>query len=168
LVAAGAGCSKELPERPNPDDVVHRAAALGDAVDYFGIQVAVIAVAPYQQSDDGFPRVAVTLRSQSDLDVPWQNPDVALRCEESSEPGDWYAGSTWEANGILPGGQISEGQLIVAFPPKPDADHYPVPTCTDPAVEVTGPDRRNRDREIVTRYPVPAGVIDQAIDAPRG
>jgi hypothetical protein len=166
-VAAVAGCSKEIPARPHSQDVVHRAAALGDRVDYFGIEVSVIAVAPYQQSDDGFPRVAVTLRSQSTLDAPWQNPDVTLRCEESSEPGDWYAGSTWEANGILPGGQVNEGRLIVAFPPKPDADEYPVPTCTDPAIEVTGSDRRNRDHQIITRYPVPATVIDQAIDAPR-
>jgi hypothetical protein len=167
LAGAAAGCSKEIPARPDPQAIQHRTAALGDRVDDFGIEVAVIAVAAYQQSDDGFPRVAVTMRSQSSLDAPWQNPDVTLRCEESSEPGEWYAESTWEPNGILPGGQINEGRLIVAFPPKPDADEYPVPTCTHPAIEVTGTDRRDRDRQIITRYPVPSSVIDQAIDAPR-
>lgn len=166
-VAAGSSCTKELPARTSPDDVVRENGALGTVVDYFGVDGTVFALEAFDQSVDGFPRLRVTIRTQSHLEVPWENPNVAMRCDESPDPGDWYSGSTWEANGILPGGRVHEGQIIVGFPPKAGAERYPVPTCTNGAVEVTGTDPLDRDQKIITSYAVPPEMLAEAIDAPR-
>jgi hypothetical protein len=167
-VAAG-GCTsgQEVPARTSPDDVVRQSGTLGTAVDYFGIDGTVFAIEPFDQSDDGFPRFRVTIRTRSHLDVPWENPDVAVRCDESPIPGDWHSGSTWEGNGIVPGGRTLEGQIILGFPPKEGAERYPVPTCTNGVVEVTGTDPLDRDRKIITSYPIAPEMIAAAIDAPR-
>ena len=165
-VVAG-GCTSEIARPPAPDDVVRQVGMLGTPVDYYGVDATVLGMEAYDQSADGFPRLRVTVRSQSHLDVPWENPAVVIRCDESSLPGDWYRGSTWEANGILPGGRIHEGQIIVGFPPKENADRYPVPTCTNGDVEVTGTDPLDRDRKTVTSYAIPPDMIRTAIDAPR-
>ena len=167
-VGAGAGgCTKEIPARSSPDDVVERSGTLGTPVDYFGIEATVLAVEPFDQSSDGFPRLRVTIRTQSHLKVPWENPAVVVRCDESPEAGDWYRGSTWETTGILIGGRVQEGQIILGFPPKADAARYPVPTCTNGVVEVTGTNPLDRDQKVVTRYSVPPEVVTTAIDAPR-
>jgi hypothetical protein len=166
-VAVAAGCTKEVPPPGSPGDVVRRTGTLGTPVDMFGVEATVIAMEPFDQSPDGFPRIRVTIRTQSHLEVPWENPDVSVRCEESEERGDWYSGSTWEANGILPGGRDLEGQIILGFPPKPDAERYPVPTCTDGAVVVVGTDPQHRERQVVVRYPIPDEMVQAAIDAPR-
>jgi hypothetical protein len=165
-VAAGA-CSKELPAKSSPDDVVEQAGTIGNAVDYFEIEGTMLDMEAFDQSADGFPRLRVTMRTQNNLKVPWENPDVAIHCDESSSPGDWYDGSTWEANGILPGGRVHEGQIIVGFPPKDGASRYPVPTCTNAIVAVTGTDPLDRDRKIISNYSVPPEMVTEAIDAPR-
>jgi len=167
-VAAG-GCSsaEEIPRKTSPKDVVRQVGTLGEPVDYFGVDATVIGLEAFDQSAEGFPRLRATIRSENGLDVPSENPDVAMHCDESTEPGDWYRGSTWEANGIIGTGRVLEGQIILGFPPKEDALRYPVPTCTKGVVEVTGTDPLDRDRKIITSYDVPPEMIATAIDAPR-
>src|SRR5215218_5241903 len=118
-VAAG-GCTtgQEVPSHTAPDDVVRQSGTLGTPVDYFGVEGTMLSMEPFDQSYDGFPRLRVTMRTQNHLKVPWEDPNVAIRCDESAERSEWYTGSTWEANGILAGGRIHEGQIIVGFPPK--------------------------------------------------
>ena len=77
------------------------------------------------------------------------------------------SGSTWEANGLLPGGGVSEGEIYLGFPPKPDADRYPVPTCTNARVKVISTDDGDRSQEVVV-YPVDSSIIDAAINAQIG
>jgi hypothetical protein len=165
-VAAG-GCTKEIPPRAEPDAVTHRDGTVGTAVDYYGVDATVLGIETFDQSVDGFPRLRVTMRTRNRKKVPWENPLVAVRCDEARAAGDWYRGSTWEATGILPGGRILEGQIIVGFPAKDGAPRYPVPTCTDARVEVTGTNPQDRDEKIVTSYPVTPEVVSAAIDAPR-
>jgi hypothetical protein len=167
LVAVAAGCTKELPSRSSPGDVQRRVGSLGTPVNMFGVETTVIGMEPFEQSVDGFPRLRVTLRTRSRLEVPWENPQVSIRCQESDEPGEWYDGSTWESQGILPGGRVLEGQIILGFPPKPEAERYPVPTCTDAAVVVTGSDPQRRQRQVVASFPIPDEMVQAAIDAPR-
>jgi len=127
----------------------------------------VLAIESFEQSADAFPRLRVTLRSESTLPAPWVNPDVRVHCEESADPGEWYTGSSWEANGILPGGDVNEGRLIVGFPRKEGAALYPVPTCTEAALEVIGTDPRDRRRKVVVTYALDPEVVQASIDAPR-
>ena len=38
------------------------------------------------------------------------NPDVELTCKETANAGDWFLGSTWEPNVVLPVNAISQGE----------------------------------------------------------
>ena len=160
-------CTKEYHPPPPKDATKLVTAKLGESVDYFGVNTTVLAIEHFDQSADAFPRLRVTVRSESTLPAPWVNPDVRVRCDESDDPGEWYDGSTWEANGLLPGGDVNEGRVIVGFPRKQGADLYPVPTCTNAALEVIGADPHDRRRRVVARYPLDDQLVQRAIDAPR-
>ena len=107
------------------------------------------------------------MRSENTTSRMLRNPDMELWCDEAEVGGEWFLGSTWEANGLVPGGGVSEGEIYLGFPPKPDADRYPVPTCTNARVKMISTDDGDRTEQIVV-YPVDSSVIDSAIDAPIG
>ena len=52
-VAAGA-CTKELPAKASPDDVVEQAGTLGEVVDYFDVDGTMLDMEVFDQSADGF------------------------------------------------------------------------------------------------------------------
>jgi len=161
------GCRADYDAEPPPDAVREITVKLGEPVDYFGITASVLAIEPFDQSADAFARFRVTMRSESNRPAPWVNPEVRVRCDESDDRGEWYKGSTWESNGILPGGEVNEGQVIVGFPRKENADLYPVPTCTNAAIQVVGVDPLDRRRSIIGSYPLDPAMVQQAIDAPQ-
>lgn len=163
----GAGCKAEYDPKPPVDAVRHLDGVVGTPVDYFGVTATVMAIEPFDQTNDAFPRFRVAMRTENTRPAPWVNPEVRVRCKESTDRGEWYKGSTWESAGILPGGTVNEGQVIVGFPRKSNTDLYPVPTCTDAAIVVTGTDPLDRRRSIVTAYALDPTVVQQAIDAPR-
>ncbi len=166
-VVAAAGCSEEAPPDPTLDpEPVHREGAIGQAEDLFGVEVEVMRIDEFSQSVDGFPRLAVSLRSHNSTLERRRNPFVELQCEEARKGGDWFAGSTWNVNGQLLPGAVEEGVLYVGFPHK-EEPRYPVARCTDPRLVITGV--RSADRaKVVVSVPVPAATISKAIDQPRG
>ena len=161
------GCTKEA-ESSTKTHVDHRTGKIGEQNDLYGIDTTVLRIEPFDQSPEGFPRLRVTVRSESTLAAPSENPDVQLRCKESTESGVWHLGSTWEPVGLLSAGTVSEGQVIVGFPHKAGAQRYPVPTCTDAHVDVVAQNPVDSSESVSVRYDVDADLIDQAIDAPRG
>lgn len=166
-MSGAAGCRAEQVRDPVPDAVREVGGVLGEPVDYFGVVASVLAIESFDQSGDAFPRFRVTMRSESNRSAPWVNPEVRVRCDESDDRGEWYKGSTWESNGILPGGEVNEGQVIVGFPRKESADLYPVPTCTNAAIQVIGVDPLDRRRSVVGTYALDPTMVQQAIDAPQ-
>ena len=166
-VVVAAGCSKEAPPDPALDpEPVHRDGSVGRAEDLFGVSVEVMGVEEFTQSPDGFPRLAVSMRSHNTTLDRKRNPEVALHCKEAQKGGDWFSGSTWDVNGQLAPGAVDEGVLYVGFPHKSEP-RYPVARCTDARLLVTG--TRTSDRaQIVVSVPVPAPTISKAIDQPRG
>jgi len=164
---AAAGCKAELDVPPPVNATRHVDGVVGTAVDYFGVTATVLSIEPLDQANDAFPRFRVAMRSENKRPAPWVNPEVRVRCKESDDRGEWYKGSTWESSGILPGGTVNEGQVIVGFPRKKGTDLYPVPTCTDAAIVVTGADPLDRRRTIVTAYALDPAMVQEAIDSPR-
>ena len=43
------------------------------------------------------------MRSENTTSRMLRNPDMELWCDEAEVGGDWFLGSTWEANGLLAG-----------------------------------------------------------------
>ena len=152
----------ELPE--NPPEV---RGTVGTPVDLFGVDFDVLSIAEFEQSPEAFPRLRMTIRTENTTEKSLRNPDVKLWCDEATEGGEWYMGSTWEANALLPPQEVNEGEIYVGFPRKPDADRYPVPTCTNPRVVVTATDTTDRRRQVAT-YRIDPDLIETAIAAPRG
>lgn len=167
LMWLSCGCKAEYRSDPPLDATREVAGKIGEPVDYFGISATVLAIEPFDQTTDYFPRFRVTMRSESNRPAPWVNPEVRVHCDESDDRGEWYKGSTWESSGILPGGEVNEGQVIVGFPRKKGTEFYPVPTCTDAAIEVVGTDPLDRRRTLTATYPLDPVMVQQAIDAPR-
>ncbi len=166
-LCAAAGCKADL-DVPVPHDATRRVTGeIGVPVDYFGVHVTVLAIEAYDQTTDLFPRFRVSMRSENKRSAPWVNPAVRVSCAESDERGEWYKGSTWESDGILPRGAVNEGQVIVGFPRKKNTDLYPVATCTDAAIVVTGTDPLDRRRTLAAVYPLDPTMVRDAIDAPR-
>lgn len=166
-VASLAGCTDEAPPDPKLDpEPVEREGAIGQPEDLFGVEVEVVAVSEFSQSVDGFPRLAVSMRSNNATLDRKRNPFVELRCEEARKGGDWFAGSTWNVNAQLAPGATHEGVLYVGFPHK-EEPRYPVARCTDARLVITG--IRSADRaKVIVSVPVPAATISKAIDQPRG
>ncbi len=171
-VAAGAlalaSCSKSLPQSDDPGTVVRQVGVIGVPVDDYGISVTVLHIDAGDQSPTGFPRVVVTIRSESKRTGPGDNPDVGLRCDEAPTEGDWFKTSTWQPNSVLPAGNVYEGQIVMGFPAKAGTSTYPVATCTNARVVVTAENPSNSQDQTVVSYPVDAATIAAAIDAERG
>lgn len=168
-VLGAAGCTKEVvtPGAASPTTVPpERTAVLGEEVTSGGVELIVIDVAAADRSPDGVPRLGVVVRTENVDDVERQNPAVALRCDETTADGDWFRGSTWEPSQLLPPGAVSEGVVLVGFPPKAEAPLYSVATCTDAHLEVElgGPGEQHAH----VRYDVAPEVVTEAIERPRG
>jgi hypothetical protein len=162
------GCTKDLAADSTKGDLQQVVGQIGRPVDDFGIETTVLRIDFHDQSDESFPRLSVTVRSVSKRPAPWQNPDMILRCDGSSDGVDWSDTSTWEPSGGLPPGQIAEGQVVLSFPAKQGATRYPVGSCHNARVVLIGADPTDRNRRIETSYAVPANIVTQAFDADRG
>jgi hypothetical protein len=126
-----------------------------------------MSVDAYAQNPAGFPRLVVAMRSENTTDKMLRNPAAELQCDENTDGGDWFTGSTWEADGLLPAGNVNEGQLYLGFPPKPGASAYPVPTCTNPQIVLTLTNDSTRQQHLI-KFAVEPSVITDAIQAPLG
>ena len=168
IVGLVSGCTKEVSSRPNSADVQRQIGVIGQPVDNFGIQVMVLRIDSDPESAERFPRLLVTIRSESKRSAPWQNPDLTVRCDRSTVGDEWFNTATWEPSAPLPAGQVAEGQVEISFPSKPGAPQYPVASCANARVVLTSSDPENRDRQIVTSYPVPAATVLAAFNADVG
>ena len=173
VVAAAAvilgACTKDAPASVGDQpSVSHSDGTVGVQTNLFGIMATIVSIDPFSQSPGGFPRLRLTIRTENTISVPAENPDVALQCAESTTPGDWFLGSTWEANGLLGAGTVNEGQIVIGFPTKPGTTRYPVPACTHAVVLITGVNPRDRTQTAVVKFTVPSATIDAAISALRG
>jgi hypothetical protein len=140
---------------------------LGSTTSVMGVDLTVMTIDAYTQTPTGFPRLVLAVRSDNTTDKMLRNPDAELDCDEASQGGDWYNGSTWEANGLLPAGNVNEGQLYLGFPSKPSSTDYPVPTCTNPRIVMTFTDDETLQQHVV-KFPVDLTVVQEAIAAPLG
>jgi len=144
-----------------------QAGVLGQDVTYGGVAVTVVSVAPFDQSPNGTPRIKAVMRSENVSDSAQKNPNLELICDETSNTGDWFLGSTWEPNVVLPVNVVAQGEVIVGFPLKGTNPEYPVVTCTSAKLRLSVVGARE-DIPVVVDYPVDASLIEQAIRRPRG
>jgi len=158
VVTPGAAVSTTVPPE--------RTAVVGEEVTSGGVELIVLDVTATDRSPDGVPRVRAVVRTENVDDVERQNPAVTLRCAETTADGDWFRGSTWEPGQLLPPGAVSEGVVLLGFPPKDGAPLYSVATCTDAHLEVElgGPG----EQHVHVRYDVSADVVTESIERPRG
>jgi hypothetical protein len=167
ITLGAAACTEEATDPSLDPAPVQRDGRIGQDEDLFGVVVQVLRIVDFTQSPAGFPRLAVTFRSENTTLTAARNPEVQLHCDEARKGGDWFAGSTWEANGYLAPGAIDEGVIYIGFPAKPSNSRYAVATCTHARVVVTG--TRSADRaQVIVSYPVSGATIAQAVDQPRG
>ncbi len=137
----------------------------GTPVRHDGMEFDLLSIRPFDQSPEAVPRLALVIRSDN-YGRQWiRNPEVTLRCDESSDPGDWFQGSTWESKGLVPTGEVREGRLLIGFPRKHDAPEYNVASCTNARVVAT---MAGVDVPQVVNYPVDDITIREAIRQPRG
>ena len=170
IAFSAIGCSKTqaTPDAaaPLPTPTQGR-GQLGSTISMMGVDVTMMSVVAYTQNPSGFPRLVVAMRSENTTDRMLRNPAAELQCDEGPDGGDWYNGSTWEADGLLPAGNVNEGQLYLGFPAKPGASGYPVPTCTNPQIVMTLTDDSTRQQHLI-KFAVDPSVIQNAIQAPIG
>jgi hypothetical protein len=140
---------------------------LGTTISMMGVAITMMSVDAYTQNPSGFPRLVVAMRTENTTDRALRNPQAELQCDEGPDGGDWYTGSTWEADGILPAGNVNEGQLYLGFPAKQGASGYPVPTCTNPQIVMTLTDDSTRQQHLI-KFAVQPSVITDAIAEPLG
>lgn len=171
LAAPGCVSKNEIGGSNNPTptttSVPPEFVALGADVTYGGVMATVIDITSFDQSPNGTPRVRVVMRVENLSDAAQRNPDVQLICDETTNTGDWFLGSTWEPNVVLPVNAVSQGEVIVGFPLKGDSPEYPVVTCSSAKVRVTLVDARSTGPKVVD-VPVDDTVIADAIRRPRG
>jgi hypothetical protein len=168
FVAIGCSQTKATSDAANPLPTPTEAQGeLGKTISVMGVDITMMTVDPYTQTPTGFPRLVVAVRSENTTDRMLRNPQVELQCDEAADGGEWYNGSTWEADGLLPAGNVNEGQLYLGFPSKRGAPDYPVPTCTNPQIVMTLTNDATLQQHVIT-YPVDLTVIQQAIEAPLG
>jgi hypothetical protein len=170
LAAASLGCTvqEDTPDAGAAlDPPTEERGTIGDTVELEGVDVDVLTLDSFDQSPQMFPRIRLTVRSENTTSRMVRNPDMELWCDEAEVGGEWYLGSTWEANGLLPGGGVSEGEIYLGFPPKPDADRYAVPTCTNARVKMISTNEGDRSQRVIV-YPVDSEIIDEAIAAQVG
>ena len=152
---------------PTTVGLVDQTAAVGESLMHGGVVFTVRDISSFDQSPDGVPRIAVMIRSENEATAARRNPDVRLSCAESDGTGDWYSGSTWEPNYLLPVNVVDEGVALVGFPKKPDGPQYPVASCSAARLVVTlgDPETTKTQRVFVD---VPAAVISESLMRPRG
>jgi hypothetical protein len=170
-VLAAVGCTQTKATAdaaaPLPRPVEVR-GKLGEPVSAMGVNLTVMSIDPYTQNPGGFPRLVVGVRSENSTDQMTRNPQAELRCDEANSGGDWYNGSTWESDGLLPPGNVNEGQLYLGFPAKEGTNgDYAVPTCSDAQIVMTVTKNADLSTEVV-RYAVDPKVIQLAIGADIG
>ena len=101
-------------------------------------------------------------------------PADALRMQVALMMGAWQSELSTKLDGVLQQiernaepddhWEILRRQIATA---KPEAERYPVPTCTDAAVVATGSDPQRRQRQVVASFSIPDEMVQAAIDAPR-
>ncbi len=167
-VAGSCAGTKDAPSTVELDPPpVFRSGSVGTEESLGGVDVTVVRVDAFTKSPQGFPRLAVTVRSRNSGTIRRENPDLQVRCDESPRGGDWFLGSTWEPSSLIDGGGRSEGVAYLGFPSKPENDRFTVPTCTGPKLTFIRLDDTT-DQRIEVSIPVPDSVIAEAIDAPAG
>jgi hypothetical protein len=166
LVVASCTSTQEVEAEDLPEPR-EQGGALGVGINHFGVDTNLLRIESFDQSVDAFPRLRVILRSENLTDQVMRNPAVELWCDESEDGGEWFLGSTWEAHALLPPAEVSEGEIIVGFPHKPESERYPVASCSNARVKVIGENTADRQQSVAV-YAVEPEVIDEAIDAPRG
>jgi len=138
---------------------------VGTPVRHDGMEFDLLSIRPFDQSPKAVPRLALVIRTDN-YGRQWsRNPEVTLHCDESTDTGDWFQGSTWESKGLVPTGEVREGQLLLGFARKHDAPGYNVASCTNARIVAT---MAGVDLPQVVNYPVDDLVIRQAIRQPRG
>jgi len=152
---------------PTTTTVPPATGTFGADVAYGGVLATVVDVMAFDQSPDAVPRVKVVMRSENTSDHVQHNPNLELICDESTNTGDWFLGSTWEPNVVLPVNVVAQGEVIIGFPDKVDNPEYPVVSCTTPRLRLTVEDVRT-DAVKTVDYPVPVEVVTEATKRPRG
>lgn len=148
----------------------------GADITYGGVVTTVVSVAAFDQSPTGTPRIKVVMRSENISDSAQENPNLELLCDETTNTGDWYLGSTWEPNVVLPVNAVAQGEVIIGFPLKGTSPEYPVVTCTTPRLRLTVVGSRDDEstedikEDVPSQYvfPLDASMIEDAIRRPRG
>lgn len=167
LVAAASTACAERGDAPTVEPLPppqQLRGEVGDPQAVGDVEVTVLSIDAFDRSPEGFPRLQVAVRSENTTFGPVRNPDAELVCDEVPVGGEWWNGSTWEANSLLGPGEVNEGLVYVGFPSLADRPEYPVPTCTNARAVLTATDVTDRS-ETQLVYPVEAEVIDAAIDA---
>jgi hypothetical protein len=142
-VAASVSCvsTKEVGGSNNPTPTTTTIApapgTFGADVTYGGVTATVTSVDAFAQSPNAVPRVKVVMRAENLSRSVRRNPDLELLCSETTNVGDWFLGSTWEPNVVLPVNAITQGEVIIGFPHKGTNPEYPVVTCSSPQLRLT-------------------------------
>ena len=142
-------------------------AAISEDIVKDGMEVTVLDISPFDQSPFQTPRINVIVRTENLSRVPQQNPDIELLCDETTNAGDWYLGSTFEPNALLPVNAVSEGETIIGFPLKGKNPEYSVVSCTTPRIRLTIRVAGIEAPSLV-EIPVSDDVISAATRRPRG
>lgn len=141
--------------------------SLGTGIDHEGATVTVFAIRAFDQSVNRVARIEAVVRSENESDGIRRNPDLRLICDETENAGDWFLGSTWEPNAVLPVNAVAEGEVIIGFPAKGKTPEYSVVDCTNARLRVTVTSPRNPLPRVV-EIAIDASVIDEAARRPRG
>lgn len=152
---------------PTTTTVPTEPGTFGADVQYEGVLATVLSVAPFDQSPDGVPRIKVVMRVENTSGWVQRNPDLRLLCDESTNAGDWFLGSTWEPNVALPVNAVAQGEVIIGFPLKADSPEYPLVACAGARLRLTMVDSRTPVKRTYD-FPVDQGVIAEAAKRPRG
>lgn len=139
----------------------------GTPVTFGGVVATVVAVADFERSPSGMPRIKVTMRSENLVASVRHNPRLRLACAESSREGAWSVGSTWESEGLLSVNSVLQGEVILAFPAKESNPNYPVAKCSDATIRMVLEDRSNGTEQLAT-FPVSDATITASLRAERG
>lgn len=158
------GSNKPTPTTTPP---VVQVGAIGGDFTAYDVTVDVVSIDPFDQAPNGTSRIVAVVRSENLGGTARRNPDLRLVCDETSNTGDWYLGSTWEPNAILPVNAVAEGRVIIGFPLKGNSPEYPVVNCTSARLQVTIRSKRLEEPQ-VWEIPVDEELIHDAMRRPRG
>ena len=156
---------------PTTTTVAPTPGSFGEDISYGtdgGVTATVVDVQAFQQSPNGVPRISVVMRAENLSHSVQRNPDVELLCSETTNTGDWFLGSTWEPNVVLPVNAVTQGEVIIGFPLKGTNPEYPVVTCSAPMLRLTILDATGDLPPKVVTIPVDPAIITAAIREPRG